>query len=295
MRRIAYIFLSLILFGVGLQSGRAVDPRPAIAPSHETDLSGGDWRLGSFAFNEGEQRGAFRESFDDQGFRKVAVPGEVQLQLGLQGMNLYYQSKELSLANQKEWWYRKQFSVPKGDSGKLMRLVFEGVDYFASVWLNGEKLGEHEGAYVPFSFDVSSKLKYGAENLLAVKVTCPWIPKDRGFLEYLKGDWEELRPTEMRFPYPPYVLGPYWGGIPAYGNAVFPMGIFRDVKLAASGPAVVDDVFVRTKALDAQGGATLEISGVIKNFGKQDIPRAWDSRLRLPTFPVSRRRCRASR
>ena len=54
----------------------------------------------------------------------MAVPGQVPLQLGLNGMNLYYQSKELSLANQKEWWYRKQFSAPKGDSGKLMRLEF---------------------------------------------------------------------------------------------------------------------------------------------------------------------------
>ena len=150
MRHIAYIFLSLIILGLCSPPGQAIDPQTTVAPTQETNLSGGDWKLGSFAFNEGEARGAFRESFDDQGFRKVAVPGQVPLQLGLNGMNLYYQSKELSLANQKEWWYRKQFSAPKGDSGKLMRLEFEGVDYFATVWLNGERLGDTKARMRPF-------------------------------------------------------------------------------------------------------------------------------------------------
>jgi len=56
-------------------------------------------------------------------FGTVRVPGEVQLQIGLKGMDLYYQSKELTLVNEKEWWYRKQFVVPKADAGKVLRLV----------------------------------------------------------------------------------------------------------------------------------------------------------------------------
>ena len=171
----------------------------------------------------------------------MTVPGEVQLQLGLTGMDRYYQIKELSTINEKEWWYRKQFVVPKEDRGKLLRLKFEGVDYYAAVWLNGEKLGEHEGAYMAFSYDVSPIVKYGAENTLVVKVTCPWMPTDRAFGEYLKGDWMMPDPTQMSLPCAPYVLGPYWGGIPAYGNAAFPMGLFRDVKLIVSGRAVVED------------------------------------------------------
>ena len=47
---------------------------------------------------------------------------------------------------------------------------------------------------------------------------------DRGFGEYLKGDWMMPDPTEMSLPYAPYVLGPYWGGIADYGNDTSPWG-----------------------------------------------------------------------
>jgi len=152
---------------------RAGTQPPAIAKTTEVLLSGDDWKLGSFAMGQGEERGAFRPDFNDADFRTVRVPGEVQLQLGLRGMDLYYQSKTVTLANEKEWWYRKRFTVSQGDSRKLLRLVFDGVDYFATVWLNGRKLGEHEGCYVPFSYDVTHQLRYGQENVLVVRVTCP--------------------------------------------------------------------------------------------------------------------------
>jgi beta-mannosidase len=235
--------------------------------------------------DKGEAQEVYRPAFDDHSFSTVKVPGEVQLQIGLQGMDLYYQSKQLTLVNEKEWWYRKRFVAPKADDGKLMRLVFDGVDYFSTVWLNGEKLGEHEGAYTSFSFDVSRKLKYGEENLLVVKVTCPWIPNDRGFLEYLKGEWTMPAPRHViRLPFPPFILGPYWDGIPAFGNAAFPMGLFRDVKLMASGATAIDDLFVATKSLNADGSATLEISGTVRNHANQDVAANLDLKIAPDNF-----------
>ncbi|MFN8009513.1 MAG: glycoside hydrolase family 2 TIM barrel-domain containing protein [Terriglobia bacterium] len=266
-----FVFLYLCLLGSSLCAAEGHAKRSPSGLSQEILLSGGDWKLGDFPFDEGERRQAYSREFDDAGFRAVVVPGEVQLQIGLKGMDLYYQSKELTLVNEKEWWYRRKFTVPPQDSKKTVRLLFEGVDYFATVWLNGEKLGDHEGCYVPFSYDVTSKLVYGKENQLAIKVTCPWVPKGRGFLEYLKGEWTLVSPGNiMRFPFPPFILGPYWDGIPAAGNAVFPMGLFRDVKLVVSSPVVIDELFVTTKSLNADGSATLGISGLLANFGKED-------------------------
>ncbi|MFH1008342.1 MAG: sugar-binding domain-containing protein [Candidatus Latescibacterota bacterium] len=249
---------------------------PPITKTNETLLSGADWKLGSFAMDQGEPLEVFLPRFDDGDFRTVRVPGEVQLQIGLEGMDRYYQSKQLTLINEKEWWYRKRFVVPEGEAGKLLRLVFDGVDYFATVWLNGEMLGEHEGCYVPFSYEVSSKLKYGAENLLAVKVTCPWIPKGRGLLEYMKGEFVYATSEALRFPAAPFRLGPHWDGIPATGNAVLPMGLFREVKLVASGSTVIDDLFVTTKSLNRDGSATLGVSGTIKNYADQDVAATLD-------------------
>ena len=80
-------------------------------------LNGEDWKLGSFEMDEGEKLQVYRPGFDDHSFRTVKVPGEVQLQIGLRGMDLYYQSKTLTLVNEKEWWYRKRFVVSKADEG----------------------------------------------------------------------------------------------------------------------------------------------------------------------------------
>ena len=56
-------------------------------------------------------------------------------------------------------------------------LRFGGVDYKATVWLNGEFLGEQEGPESPFSFDVTEILKLNEENLISVRVVNP-IDKD---------------------------------------------------------------------------------------------------------------------
>ena len=255
---------------------------PPAGKATEIVLSGSDWKLGSFEMDEGEKQAAFLSGFDDHAFRTVEVPGEVQRQIGLRDMDLYYQSKTLSLINKREWWYRKRFTVSRTEDGKLHRLIFDGVDYFASVWLNGEKLGEHEGSYVPFSYNVTGKIHLGQVNVLAIKVTCPWIPKERGFLEYMKGDWTTIDPEDQpHINQPPFFLGPYWDAIPADGNAAFPMGLWRDVRLVSSDFSVIDDLFVSTKSLNADGSATLAISGTIINYGDHDV----DAELKLKISP----------
>lgn len=255
----------------------------AVAGATQTLLLSGDgWKLGSFPIGDGEQHGVFLPSFDDRSFRTVKAPGEVQLQVGLNGMDLYRQSKTLSLINQKEWWYRKRFTVGQRESGKLNRLMFDGVDYFATVWLNGKKLGQHEGAYVPFSYDVTNTLRYGGDNVLAVKVTCPWLPKGRGLLEYIKGNWTAGNPgSQLHIDKPPYFFGAFWDGTPNDGNATLPMGLSRDVKLVSSGFSVVQDVFVSTRSLNPDGSATLAISGVVANYRDHDV----QAELRLKIAP----------
>jgi beta-glucuronidase len=65
-------------------------------------------------------------------------------------------------------WYRKTFPW-KPAGGKRVILHFDAAYYKTNVWLNNQKVGEHEGGYTPFSFDVTDFLKDG-DNLLAVSV-----------------------------------------------------------------------------------------------------------------------------
>ncbi|AGB40247.1 beta-galactosidase/beta-glucuronidase [Halobacteroides halobius DSM 5150] len=68
---------------------------------------------------------------------------------------------------------------------KLAFLRFEGVDYFAQVFLNGECIGDHEGYFQPFEFDVTERLKDG-KNTLKVVVNSP------------KEDTEEVWPNKKK-------------------------------------------------------------------------------------------------
>jgi beta-mannosidase len=258
-------------------------------------LKDSNWKLGSFGPGDGEVKQAFASGFNDSSFRTVTVPGEVQLQLGLTGMDLYNPSKELTLVNDREWWYRLRFHTPKEAAGKLVRLAFDGVDYFATVWLNGKKLGEHEGAYSGFAFDAGQSLRPDAENLLAVKVTSPWLPEGRAVVEYLKGSFNLISGPGL--PKLPYSMGGHWDGVPAGGNAVFPMGITRDVSLLISEPVILENLTVHTKTLHEDGSATLAISGNVANYRSSEgnvtlsfgiCPKNFTGEsLRLPELTVS--------
>lgn len=281
--------LALVVLWPGAVVG-AEQPRDlgVMSGSTEIILSGAEWKLGSFPMGVGEEHKAFESAFDDSRFRSVPVPAEIQLTLGLEGMGLYRQSKELSLINKQEWWYRKRFTLPKEQTGKRVWLVFEGSDYFTTVWLNGEKLGDHEGAYTGFSFDITSRIKPGTENLLALKVTCPWLPKDRSLSEYMKGSFGLIWPGGTSFfAENPRMLSFVWNGIPVAGNAAFTMGLIRDVKLVVAPQQSIEDVSVYTKSLNNDGSATLVVSGVVRNDGPEDVRRTLDLELHPANFAGS--------
>ncbi|MGQ9518738.1 MAG: glycoside hydrolase family 2 protein [Candidatus Fervidibacter sp.] len=67
-------------------------------------------------------------------------------------------------------WYRRNFIAPKDWQGKRIWLCFGAIDWHATVWLNGEKVGEHEGGYSEFRFDVTNKIRPSEPNLLVVRV-----------------------------------------------------------------------------------------------------------------------------
>jgi hypothetical protein len=74
-------------------------------------------------------------------------------------------------------WYHRTFSIPKGWAGKRVLLHFGAVDWEATVWVNGKKLGEHRGGYDAFSFDITDALKKDGEQELIVGV---YDPSDGG-------------------------------------------------------------------------------------------------------------------
>src|SRR5919202_5446390 len=108
------------------------------------------WKLKDFAPGEGFASGVFRENFDDGGWMDASVPGDVHSTLVAAGRipDPFYDRNEHACAwvEEREWWYRLSF-VPELEeqhrSNERLQLIFHGLDTFAAIWLNGEKLGEN--------------------------------------------------------------------------------------------------------------------------------------------------------
>lgn len=73
-------------------------------------------------------------------------------------------------------WYRKQLFVDKSQEGRQAVIYFEGANQEVQLYLNGSFIGEHKGGYTRFCFDITSKLRYGGENLFAICVSNAYNP-----------------------------------------------------------------------------------------------------------------------
>ena len=160
----AILFLGAICY---LSAGSA-----AQQPAADIPLDSSDWRMGSFEIGDGIAKGAALETFDDSSFRRVTVPGDTQIQAGFTGIERFRESKELLAVNQKEWWYRKHFHVGSLQEGTVSRIVFDGSDYFTTVWLNGKLLGSSDANdwWTGENFHIRDVKLHAGENHLLLKL-----------------------------------------------------------------------------------------------------------------------------
>jgi len=81
-------------------------------------------------------------------------------------------------------WYKKSFDYKRKDQTRLF-VYFGAANYLADVYLNGQKLGRHEGGFTPFNFEITSLVRE-RENFLVVKVD---NKRRRDAVPTLNTDW----------------------------------------------------------------------------------------------------------
>lgn len=88
-------------------------------------------------------------------------------------------------------WYKKTITTEESWKEKQIALKFESAMNVAEVWLNGEKLTTHVGGYLPFTVNLTEKLKWDTPNELMVRldnrdnpITGPKPLKDLDFNTY---------------------------------------------------------------------------------------------------------------
>jgi beta-mannosidase len=194
----------------------------------------GSWKLQSAEKGDGEREGFFEIRTDDSGWQTVQVPGSVHTQLLKYPAYYTHEAEWISF---KEWWYRKRFRVPAAMRGRRLRLQLGATDYYADIWLNGKKLGRHEGYIDPYEFEVTDKLNLNAENVLAIRV---WTPVD-----YY---WRHR----------PYTIKGSYGAVDQKPDNITALGITRSVRVIGNRSIVIDSVVARP-SLKPDGSADVDV------------------------------------
>jgi len=70
-------------------------------------------------------------------------------------------------------WYRTRFTLPSAFRKKNVLLHFGAVDWKCEIYINGVRVGDHQGGYDPFYFDITSYLKGSGQQLLELQVSDP--------------------------------------------------------------------------------------------------------------------------
>lgn len=120
----------------------------------------------NWKFYLGDAGNAQTGNFDDSKWRNISLPHDYSIE------QEYSQQMEAESGYLPggTGWYRKHFTVSNDLKGKEIRLDFDGVYMNSTVYINGEELGTHPYGYTPFSFDLTDHIKFGEENVIAVKV-----------------------------------------------------------------------------------------------------------------------------
>jgi exo-1,4-beta-D-glucosaminidase len=209
---------------------------------------------------------------DDNWYPIYRMPATVLEILQEDGVypNLYF-GKNLEKVPQdlykQDWWYRTTFMAP---SNEFYTLEFPGINYRAEIWLNGEKIADSKkivGMYAAHELNVTSWIKQGKLNVLAVKVTPEQLIEDVNGVE-LADSWFDW----LNWKYVGY-KGPKTKN-PWLGVSFVPdrnAGIWKPVYLRTTGSVLVDNATVNSELLLAESKARLTVFANLHNLSTQQV------------------------
>jgi hypothetical protein len=228
--RIGTILLLALIITFWTQKGMA-----QATPRKELNLNNG-WRTVCADSNFGKYSGFQGTSYKDQSWKKVTVP---------HNWDQYEGYRRLRHGNKHGYaWYRKTFSLNEPGKSRRSFLFFEGVGSYATVWLNGKKIGSHAGGRTSFTLDATDAINLKGKNVLAVLAGHPAMIND---LPWICGGCSDDR---------------------GWSEGSQPMGIFRPVHLVLTNSVKVEPfgvhIWNKDKTLVPHPVLTIETS--LKNY-----------------------------
>ncbi|MEP6675955.1 MAG: malectin domain-containing carbohydrate-binding protein [Ferruginibacter sp.] len=192
-----------------------------------------NWKTIADDSDENKFNGFEKINFNDKNWKSVAVP---------HNWDDYGGYRRMLHGNRHGYaWYKKTFAVKK-QNGKRYFLWFEGVGSYATVWLNGKKVGAHAGGRTSFTIDITDYLL--PNNDLSVMADHPAFIKG---LPWVCGACSDER---------------------GFSEGSQPMGIFRPVHLIVTNDIRVEPFGVHAwnDSTVSEKAATISLATTIKNY-----------------------------
>lgn len=236
------IILSLAI-GLSLLAGCNA-PKEVAGDDRSLDFTA-DW-----AFRLGDDTAAARPDYNDADWRKLNLPHDWAIE------------GEFSKDNPSGTgggalpggigWYRKTFTADKADEGKRYRIDFDGAYMNSTVYINGHELGTRPYGYISFSYDLTPYIKWGVENVLAVRVDNAEQPNSRWYSGC--GIYRNVWLTKLN---PAHIA--QWGTyVTAEDVSKNSAQLKIRTKLQYDAEAQMADVVLQSRLVDADGNAVGE-------------------------------------
>ncbi|MFG6114870.1 glycoside hydrolase family 2 protein [Halobacillus sp. MO56] len=199
------------------------------------------WKLNYFDIGEATDLDIASPDYIDHFWMQTRVPGDVHSTLLEKGVieDPFFGHNDLKSkwVEEKVWWYRTEFEFNKKklQTDEILELTFEGLDTYATIYLNGLEIGSTENMFIPHTFDVTREV-LDRKNILAVKFD--------SVSERLKGKeknyWAGFGKDRIWARKAQYHFGWDWG------PQILTAGIWKDVRLEKKKVAKIDSVFAKT-------------------------------------------------
>jgi beta-glucuronidase len=162
-RCLTFAFCAVLLFG---RSAAQVAPLIANINARQTTSLGGSWQAIVDPYDVGaldyraqplKNNNAFYKNYKPQSESEL-VEYDFDTSGWLQVPGDWNTQRESLLFYEGSVWYKRSFDYTKSAKNRLF-LHFGACNYLAAVYLNGEQLGEHEGGFTPFDFEITDRVR----------------------------------------------------------------------------------------------------------------------------------------
>jgi len=264
MRNSGSSFLAVSTFMILVAGLRAAEPDAALRtdykyawPREDQLVLDGPWQL---AHTDLPDQVALPENLDDLDWFDAELPTDVHWALYRAGKAGHpyvgLNTPGMRWVEDGVWWFRKRFAAPKSFQDKYLRLIVEGTDYYGHYWLNGKYLGRSEGAFGAAKMPIHS-LRADGQNELVVRVECAGYKLGK----------------EGGAPHASLVKSELWSGWKVGAYDLNTVGIWRPLRLVATGWPCLERPFVRTLSL---GDKSATIRTTVEVCSLEDIDAGYD-------------------